>query len=55
MAKQVRVILPDDVHIQVKVSAALAGVSLAAWIADAIAAKLAKPQAKRAQLGKAKP
>ena len=46
MTKQVRVMLADEVHAQVKSRAALAGMTLAAWIEAAIADKLGKPTPK---------
>ena len=45
MTKQVRVMLADEVHAQVKSRAALAGMTLAAWIAAAIAEKAARTPA----------
>ena len=50
MSKQVRVILPEEVHAQVKSQAAFQGVTLAKWIEAAIMEKLGKPTKK----GKAK-
>lgn len=46
MVKTIRVIIEEDLHKQAKARAALEGVSLAAWIATAIEAQLAKPQKK---------
>lgn len=49
MAKQVRVMLPEEIHAQVKSQAALQGVTLAKWIEAAIMAALAKPTKKGAK------
>jgi predicted HicB family RNase H-like nuclease len=46
MTKQVRVMLSEEVHAQIKARAALEGVTLAAWIAAAIDEKLSKPKKK---------
>ena len=54
MTKQVRVMLADEVHAQVKSRAALAGMTLAAWIEAVIADKLGKPTPKTPTKGKGK-
>lgn len=43
MTKQVRIYLEDEVHAKAKASAALEGVTLAAWIEAALMAALEKP------------
>ena len=45
MGKTVRIIIDDETHKQAKAQAALAGMTLAAWIAAAIAEKAARTPA----------
>ena len=54
MGKTVRIIIDDETHKQAKAQAALAGMTLAAWIEAAIADKLGKPTPKTPTKGKGK-
>ena len=47
MTKTVRIVIDDETHRQAKAQAALAGVTLAAWITAAIGEKAQRPTAKR--------
>jgi len=47
MTKIVRIVIDDETHRQAKARAALAGATLAAWIAAAIEEKAQRPTSKR--------